>query len=183
MTFDYKRLAKSKSFKNINGRPVKRKADSIIGIVVHSTSGTKDSAKNEADYFATGNDRFAGAHSFADFSGKTARSIPWNYIAWSVGDKNGRGIYYGELNNTNTISIELCGVEKRDPSPEQIKALKKLIRYYGKKCPNIKYIVRHYDITTKACPTRYQGTAKNNAKWQELKDELMSELRKAKKGV
>lgn len=183
MIFDYKRKAKSKSFKNIGGKPVKRKSTSIIGLVIHSTSGTKDSAKNEADYFATGNDRFAGAHSFVDYAGKTSRSIPWNYIAWSVGDKNGKGQYYGSLNNTNTISIELCGVEKRDPSAAQIKALKKLIRYYGKKCPNIKYIVRHYDITTKACPTRYQGTAKNNAKWQELKSELMSELRKAKKGV
>lgn len=182
MVFNYKRKAKKYSYKCINGRPCKRSLKSIIGLVIHSTSGTRDTAKNECDFFATGNTRNAGANSFADYQGKTGMSVPCNYIAWSVGDKNGKGTYYGTLNNANTISIELCGVEKRDPSDAQIKALKKLVRYYGKKCPNIKYIVRHYDITTKACPTRYRGSAHNNAKWQKLKSELMSELRKVKKG-
>lgn len=181
--FDYKRLARSYSYKTVNGKPYKRSLKSVIGLVIHSTSGCTDTAKNECDYFATGNTRNAGAHAFVDYAGKCGRSIYPEYVAWSVGDKwNGRGQYFGTLTNSNTISIELCGVEKRDPSKAQIKALKKLIRYYGKKCPNIKYIVRHYDITTKPCPTRYRGTATNNSNWQQLKSELMAELRKVKKG-
>lgn len=183
MIFDYKRKAKSFSYKTVNGKPYKRSLKSVTAICIHSTSGTKDTAKNECDYFATGNTRSAGAHAFVDYDGKAGRSIYPSYVAWSVGDsRNGHGTYFGTVNNANSISIELCGVEKRDPSPAQIKTLKKLIRYYGKKCPNIKYIVRHYDVTTKACPTRYQGSAANDAKWQRLKSELMSELRKVKKG-
>ena len=183
--FDYKRLAKPCSYKTVGEgrRPYKRSLKDVIGLVIHSTSGVADTAKNECDYFATGNTRSAGAHSFVDYQGKTGRSIYPRYVAWSVGDKwNGQGHYFGTLTNSNTISIEMCGVEKRDASEAQLKALKKLVRYYGKKCPNIKYIVRHYDITTKPCPTRYRGSAKNDAKWQQLKSELMAELRKVKKG-
>ena len=180
MIFDYKRLAKKNSYKCSGGKPVKRKATSIIALCVHLTSGTRDTAKNECDYFATGNTRSAGAHSFADLQGKTGRSIPWNYIAWSVGDSsNGHGKYFGIINNSNSISIELCGIaDKSGVTDAQKKALKKLIRYYGKKCPNIKYIVRHYDVTTKSCPAPYCGSPKNDAKWQSLKSELMLELKK-----
>lgn len=184
MIFDYKRLAKKNSYKNVNGRPVKRSKKSICYLVIHSTGGTRDTAKNEADFFATGNDRYAGAHSFVDKRGKTSRSVPYTYTAWSVGDvKNGKGKYYGSCTNANSISIELCGVENVDITTAQKAALKKLVRYYGKKCPNIKTIIRHYDVTTKHCPTRYCGSVKNDAKWQKLKDELLVELKKAKKGA
>jgi len=180
MIFDYKRRAKKNSYKCFNGRPVKRSRNSIIALCIHYTSGTKDTAKNECDYFATGNTRSAGAHSFVDLKGLTGRSIPWNYIAWSVGDRsNGKGKYFNIVNNSNSISIELCGIaDKKGVTAAQKKALKKLVRYYGKKCPNIKYIIRHYDVTTKICPAPYCNSAKNDAKWKELRAELMFELKK-----
>lgn len=180
MVFNYKRLAKKNSYKCVNGKPCKRALSSIKAIVIHYTAGTKDTAKNECDYFATGNDRYAGAHSFADVEGKTGRSIPPSYIAWSVGDSsNGHGAYYDKYNNSNTVSIELCGIAGRDISAKQLKALRKLIRYYKRKCPNITNIIRHYDVTTKVCPSRYCGSIHNNEKWQILKSELMLELKSA----
>lgn len=179
MVFNYKRKAKSNSYKCVNGQPYRRMYKSVTGIVIHYTGGSKDTAKNECDYFATGNDRYAGAHAFADYDGKTGMSIPASYIAWSVGDSsNGHGTLYNKYNNSNTISIELCGIAGRDISDKQLKALKKLIRYYKRKCPNINNIIRHYDVTTKACPARYCGTITNNNKWQTLKSELMLELKK-----
>lgn len=181
MLFNYKRKAKQNSYKCKNGRPVKRKDSDVKGIVIHYTSGTKDTAKNECDYFATGNTRYAGAHCFVDLKGLTGWSIPRNYTAWSVGDsQNGHGKYFGILSNANTISIELCGIaDKPGVTAAQKKSLKKLIKYYGKKCKNISYIVRHYDITTKICPAPYCNSKKHDAKWQELHSELMITLKKA----
>lgn len=181
MIFEYKKKAKSNSYKNVNGTPVKRSAYDIDAIVIHYTGGTTDTAKNECDYFASGNTRSAGAHCFIDRAGICGRSIPHTYIAWSVGDSsNGHGAYYNLYNNSNTISIELCAIAKEYPTSAQIKKLKQMIRYYCKKCPNIKNIVRHYDITTKICPEPYCGTTKKDAKWQLLKNELMEEMRKVR---
>lgn len=181
MLFDYIRYALKWSYKMENGKPYKRKDSSVKAIVIHGTGGTVDTAKNELDYFATGNKRYAGAHAFVDYKGKAGCSIPRNRVAWSVGDKNGQGRYYGKYNNMNTISIELCAIEKKEISKAQLATLKKLIRYYGKKCPNIDNIVRHYDITTKLCPTFYTGSNKKDAIWQHLRSELMAELKKVKK--
>ena len=61
--FDYKRKAKKVSYGNLRNRK------NIKGIVIHYTSGSKDTAKNECDYFATGNTRNAGAHIFVDYEG------------------------------------------------------------------------------------------------------------------
>ena len=182
MIFEYKRLAKHNSYEYRNGKPIKRSLKSIRAIVIHYTSLSNDTAKNECDFFATGNTRFAGAHAFVDEKGLAGRSIYPTYTAWSVGDKaNGRGAYFNMYNNHNTISIELCGIADREYITEkQKKKLKQLIRYYGKKCPNIENIVRHFDITTKRCPAPYCGSMKNDAKWQELRSELMLELKKVR---
>lgn len=181
MVFNYKRLAKKNSYKTKNGKAVKRSVKDIEYIVIHYTGGTKDTAKNEADYFATGNYRSAGAHSFVDKNGLTSRSVYMTYTAWSVGDSsNGRGAYYGKCTNANSVSIELCGIAGSEITDSQLKALKKLIRYYGKKCPNINNIIRHYDVTTKRCPDPYCGNTKKDAKWQALKSELMLELKKVR---
>ena len=64
MIFNYRRKAKSNSYKCINGKPYIRDVNTIKALVVHYTAGTKDTAKNECDYFATWNERSAGAHCF-----------------------------------------------------------------------------------------------------------------------
>lgn len=183
MIFNYYRKAKKNSYKtDANGKPVKRKDSDVIALVIHNTGNNKDTAKNNVDYFATGNARSAGAHVFIDKQGLSARSIPRQYIAWSVGDKNGRGTYWGTYTNTNTLSIELCDIVSSDINDKQLKKLKQVIRYYARKFPNCNDIVRHYDITTKSCPERYCNNNKNNAKWQLLKNELMNEIRKIRNG-
>ena len=181
MLFNYKRKAKSVSYKTVNGKPYKRKDTDIKGLVIHYTGGTKDTAKNECDFFATGNTRSAGAHCFIGYDGKSGWSIPRNYVAWSVGDNNGRGEYYGKLTNANTISIELCAIANKDISAKQLKKLKSIVKHYAKHCPNISYIVRHYDITTKLCPARYCNNRTNDKKWKNLQSELMLVLKKSKK--
>lgn len=176
--FDYKRHAK-KSFRGkdrkthyVYGNLRNRK--NIKGIVIHYSSGTKDTAKNECDYFATGIDRSASAHIFVDYKGLTGKSVNLNRVAFSVGNPGGayaRGSYYATLNNENTVSIELCGIgQPRLASEKQIQATEEVIRWIKKKCPNVKYIVRHYDIVKKACPLPY---VENEKAWRQLQNRLL----------
>lgn len=164
--FDYAKKAKSVSY---GGTRTKR---SIKGIVIHYTGNKHDTAKNNADYFATGNTRSAGAHIFIDRKGLSAYSIAITRVAYAVGNPAGaykKGAWYSTLNNANTISIELCDIVDQFPSVDQLVTLKKVIRWLKKECPNIKHVVRHYDIVKKDCPAIY---VKHNNEWLKLRKEL-----------
>ena len=103
----YKKMAKSISYS-----PIKRNRKDVKYIVIHYTGNSNDTAKNNADYYATGNTRLAGAHFFVDKLGNTARSIPMNRTAWAVGGAKyadckatGGGKYYSKCTNYNSVSI------------------------------------------------------------------------------
>lgn len=138
-------------------------------IVIHYTAGDGDTAENCANYFKNVNTRTAGAHFFIGQNGTIIKSIALNKIAWSVGGgkytdckTTGGGKLYGVANNTNSVSIELCDNLNYDPSPAQIKAVKKCIRYIRTYCPNAKTVIRHFDVTGKHCPARMM----NDKKWK-----------------
>lgn len=156
----YTRLAKPISYGG------KRNLEDIEYIVIHYTGNKADTAKNNADYFATGNTRQAGAHFFVDKQGEIWKSINMNRIAWAVGGKysltNGAGAYYGECTNANSISIELCDCCV-DTNWKQKLATRQLIQYIQKKCPNAKTIIRHWEVNGKKCPAPMVGT--DNGKW------------------
>lgn len=162
--------------KSISYGPVRSYMD-IEAIVIHYTGISNDTAENEANYFAHGNTRAAGAHFFADRKGDKVKSIPMSRAAWSVGifftRAGGAAKYWGKLNNYNTVSIELCDCAKHDPSKAQIKAVKQIIKYIRRKCPNATKLVRHWDICGKTCPGRMSGGpgTKGYERWQKfLKD-------------
>lgn len=156
----HKRLAKKVSYGG------KRSLKDIKYIVIHYTGNKADTAKNNADYFATGNTRQAGAHFFADKKGEIWKSVNMNRIAWAVGGKytlsNGAGTYYGKCTNANSVSIELCDCVNKT-NWEQMLAARKLVKYIQKKCPNAKTIIRHWDVNGKSCPLPMVG--KDNEKW------------------
>ena len=164
------------------GRPVNRSLNSIEAIVIHNVGeedGKISTAKNNADYFAGSNCRAAGAHFFIDREGICARSVWMKNIAWSVGKLSyEEGQYYSKVNNENSISIELCGIMTDAPSEKQLKKLDDLIRYICKHCPNVKWIVRHYDVVKKVCPERY---VKDRKAWLELQCRLLADMQKAMK--
>ena len=140
-------------------------------MVIHYTGNDGDTAKNNVDYFATGNTRYAGAHFFVDQRGSVWQSVPMDLTAWSVGDR-GAGPLKNKCRNGNSVSIELCDCATKDPSDEMIKAVKGLLKYIQTKCPNAKHLCRHYDVTHKHCPGRMTDeTAKGSQRWAKfLKD-------------
>ena len=163
-----------------------RPYENVKAIVIHYTGISNDTAENECNYFAHGNTRAAGAHFFVDRKGTAIKSVPMSRAAWSVGifftKAGGAAKYWGKLNNYNTISIEMCDCAKHDPSKAQIKAIKKVIKYIRKKCPNATKVVRHFDICGKQCPGRMSGGpgTKGYERWQKLLRDL-GELPEQKK--
>lgn len=147
-----------------------RKRKDVLYVVLHYTGNKGDTAWGNCHYFQTGNTRQAGAHFFVDQQGKYYKSIPMSRTAWSVGGyftkQNGAGKYYNKCTNYNSVSIEMCDLATKDPSPEMIKALKKVLKYIRKYCPNAKTLCRHWDVNGKSCPSRLTGV--NNAKWKKL---------------
>ncbi len=170
-----KKLAKSISYGN------KRKKSTVKYIVIHYTGNKGDTASANANYFATSNNRLAGAHFFVDKKGEIWRSIPMNRIAWAVGGAKypgtSGGKYYGKCTNANSVSIELCDLTD-DPSKKQMTACHKLIKYIQKHCKNAKTIIRHWDVTGKACPASMTGT--KNSRWEKLHSFLTSGKTKRK---
>lgn len=165
------------AYKYIKAKPIsygnERSRSSVKYIVIHYTGNAGDTAAGNASYFSRygdGNTRNAGAHFFVDQGGNIVKSIAMNLTAWAVGgfvtNKNGAASYYQKCTNSNSVSIELCDCASRDPSPEMIKAVKKLIAYIRKYCPNAKTVIRHWDVSGKQCPGRMTGdTEAGRKRW------------------
>ncbi len=163
--------------KSISYGPL-RPYKNVKAIVIHYTGVSNDNCINECNFFAHGNQRQAGAHIFVDRAGGICKSVPLSRPAWSVGilftRANGAAKYWGELNNYNTISIELCDCATKDPSKAQIEAVKKAIKYIRRYCKNAKKVVRHFDICGKKCPGRMSGGpgTKGYERWQKFLDDI-----------
>lgn len=142
---------------------------SVKYIVIHYTGNNGDTAKANANYFATSNTRSAGAHFFVDQDGEIYQSIKMTKTAWSVGGYfshvPGGGSYYKKCTNSNSVSIELCDIAKKSPSNDMINATAWLIRHIQACCPNAKTIIRHFDVNNKLCP----ATMINAKKWANFK--------------
>lgn len=162
-----KRVAKSISY----GK--KRNLKDVKYIVLHFTGNKGDTAKNNADFYATGNKKEAGAHYFVDKKPEVWQSIPPQYTAWAVGNfftkDNGAASYYKKCTNANSVSIEMCDCIE-NVSWEQMLAIRELVQYIQAKCPNAKTIIRHWDVNGKECPKPMIG--KGNLKWKHLLNKI-----------
>ena len=136
----------------------KRKLSAITAIVMHYTanSGQMATAKVNARYFEGGSEgRKASAHYVVDESETAYECVPLDTVAWSVGDSS-KGPYGKLVNNYNSVSIEMVShtdaagryyipIETRRHAAQLYAQLKKQL-------PNVKYVVRHYDVSLKKCP-------------------------------
>lgn len=148
----------------------KRKKKDVRYIVIHYTGNSGDTARNNALFYKNGNERVAGAHFFVDSKGEVYKSVNMNRTAWSVGGSKYAGTtgasFYGRCTNTNSVSIELCNC-MNSYTEKQAKAVKELIKYIRKHCPNANTVIRHWDVNGKECPKPMIG--KNNAMWKKFK--------------
>lgn len=151
-----------------------RALNKIKYIVIHYTANDGDTDEGNGNYFKNHIVK-ASAHYFVDDDSVT-QSVPDNYVAWSVGGSKysncnvtGGGRYYGTVNNTNSISIEICDDVKNGvvyPSAATIgnavEFTKTLMKKYNIPMPRV---IRHFDVTGKTCPAYWCGTSEKNQKW------------------
>lgn len=136
----------------------KRKLSAITAIVMHYTAnvGSMATAKGNARYFEGGSEgRKASAHYVVDEGSTAYECVPLDTVAWSVGDGS-KGPYGQLVNNYNSVSIEMVShTDERGayyiPEETQRHAAE-LYAQIKKQLPNVKYVVRHYDVSLKKCP-------------------------------
>lgn len=155
------RLAKRKNYGSA------RNTSKIKYIVIHYTGNDGDSAKGNANYFAS-NIPKASAHYFVD-DNYIYRSVPDNFTAYSVGGRkynNNGGRLYGQVNNTNSLSVELCDTVRNGvvyPTNQTILNAIELVNYLMALYNVPLYrVIRHYDVNGKPCPAYWT----NDAKWE-----------------
>ena len=145
-------------------------------IVLHYTgSGTSKpgSARANCVYFSGGN-RNASAHYFVDDRYIYEYADPKKYTTWHCGT---RGKYYSSCRNYNSIGIEVCLNGDKPYTSKEIERAEWLVKRLQSQfdIPD-SHVIRHYDVTHKACPYYYtpSGSGGNSA-WNKLKKTLTSE--------
>ena len=149
----------------------KRKLSAVKAIVFHYTANTGKmaTAKGNARYFEGGSEgRKASAHYVVDEGTTAYACVPLDTVAWSVGDGNS-GKYGALVSNYNSVSIEMVSHTDETgryyiPAETQRHAAE-LYAQLLKKLPNVKYVVRHYDVSKKLCP----APMVNEAAWAKFK--------------
>lgn len=152
----------------------KRSLAAIRAIVMHYTanSGQMATAKGNARYFEGGSEgRKASAHYVVDEGNVAYECVPLDTVAWSVGDGN-KGPFGKIVNNYNSVSIEMVSHTDENgryyiPMETQRHAAE-LYAQLLRKLPNVKYVVRHYDVSLKRCP----APMIDEAAWEEFKNLL-----------
>ena len=118
-------------------------------IAVHYVGNPMSTAKNNRDYFENLKNthaRYVSAHFIIGLSGKVIQCIPLNEWSYCTNQANGY-----------SISIECCHPDKTGKfNRETEESLIALCAYLcGKFGLSENDIIRHYDVTGKACPLWY----------------------------
>lgn len=151
-----------------------RNTSDIKYLVYHYTANDGDSDEANGKYFRN-NVVKASAHYFVDNDSVT-RTVPDNYVAYSVGKNYGKDNLFGICTNANSLNIEICDEVKNgvydfseSTLANAIELGKKLMKEYN--IPNDR-VVRHYDVCSKICPKPFVD---NNNAWIAFKNRLVSE--------
>lgn len=147
----------------------KGRNQSIKYIVIHYTANNGDTAKGNANYFATTiMKKKASAHYFVDETGYIYQSVKDEDTACHCGTT---GIYYHkECRNANSIGIELCSRKtngeyyfKEETIKYAVQLTKELMKKYN---IDTDHVIRHYDVTHKVCPAPFVNNVKQ---WNDFK--------------
>ncbi len=154
-----------------NYNPINRAHSSIKYVVIHYTSNTNDTARNNVTYFHDAITQTSAHYFVSDNS--IYQSVPLNHAAYAVGIGSMKNPYFKwptmwkKITNSNSVSIEICG-GKTGPEPaDNVKKLaaeltSELLKKLGLS-PSCVY--RHYDVTGKPCP---KWAVDDNLKWLEF---------------
>ena len=135
----------------------------VRGVVVHYTANPGTTAQQNRDYFeglGQSGETYASSHFVIGIEGELIQCIPCQEIAYASNDRN-----------EDTIAIECCISDETGKFSEATyNTLIHLAAWLmGRYDLEIDDIIRHYDITQKACPKYY---VEYPSKWEELKKDI-----------
>lgn len=138
--------------------------EKINGIVVHYTANPGTTAQQNRDYFeglAQSGETHASSHFVIGISGEIIQCIPCNEIAYASNERN-----------ADTISIECCIPDDTGKFTDATYgSLVHLVTWLmGRYDLTTDDVIRHYDVTGKACPKYY---VENEAAWEQFKSDLV----------
>ena len=142
---------------------------------MHYTGNSKDNAKNNANYFASGSWK-ASAHFFVD-DAAIYQSVELRDVAWHCG---GSSYYHPACRNSVAFGIEMCCTAGNYKVSEKTKEnaaylCANLCKRLGITAEDVDtYVLRHYDITHKSCPAQMAGSS--NKEWEAFKEDVKSIL-------
>ncbi len=148
----------------------KNNKNRIKYLVIHYVGAT-GSARNNCEYLKSIY-RGTSAHYFVGHEGEIWQCVEDADVAWHCG---ARKYKHKECRNDNSIGIEMCVrsahnewyFEDKTVS-STIELTRELMTKY--KIP-IENVLRHYDVTGKACPEPY---VRNAAAWKDFKNKLVT---------
>ena len=171
MSYNFKtKLANRNNYGN------KRDLNKIKYLVIHYTGNDGDSDESNANYFSNKITK-TSAHYFVDDDSIT-QIVPDNYVAYSIGGKyqSNHHPMYKIITNSNSISIEMCDVNRNgiiEVSDKTLVNVYELIRKLMNKYNiDIDHIYRHYDVNGKLCPN-CNGLLDDNI-WNKFKDNIIN---------
>ena len=150
-----------------------RDGNAIRYIVLHYTANNGDTAQNNADYFAGANRR-ASAHYFVD-ENEVVQSVRDTDAAWHCGGsiESDHHPLRGICTNRNSLGVEMCSdivggkcVITAQTVDLAVQLVRQLMAKY--RIP-IARVVRHYDVTGKACPEPW---VRDESLWRKFKARL-----------
>lgn len=159
-----------------------RNGNQIRYIVLHYTANNGDTAQNNADYFARANQK-ASAHYFVD-ENEVWQSVRDTDAAWHCGGaiESDHHPLRGICTNRNSLGVEMCSdivggkyVITAQTVTRAVELVKMLMAKYS---VPIDRVVRHYDVTGKACPEPW---VRDESQWTAFKARLTAKDAPAKK--
>lgn len=137
----------------------------VKGIVIHYTANPGTSAEQNRSYFENLKDTgetYASSHFVIGMEGEIIQCIPCNEIAYASNDRN-----------ADTIAIECCIPDETGKFADKTyQSLISLVTWLiGRYDLTTDDVIRHYDVTGKACPKYY---VENEGAWAQLKEDLLT---------
>lgn len=136
----------------------------VNGIVIHYTANPGTTAQQNRDYFqglASSGKTYASSHFVIGLDGEIVQCIPCNEMAYASNDRN-----------SDTISIECCIEDETGKFNDKtyqsvIKLTSWLMGRYDLETADV---IRHYDVTGKACPKYF---VEHEDAWEQFHKDLI----------
>lgn len=157
------------------------KLKKVNGIVVHYTANPGTDALENRDYFnnlpklnkgkTKANSIYASSHFIIGLAGQIVQCIPTDEMSYASNDRN-----------SDTISIECCHMDKSGEfTKNTYQSLVELVTFLCIKFDlDANSVIRHYDVTKKACPKYFVD---NEDAWTDFKMVVSEKIKKYKNSL